>query len=365
MNQQVRFCKSADGVLIAYASTGHGPPLVMSATWLTHLEHQWHSLAWQPWLESLSQNRTLLRYDPRGCGLSDRSVTELSFEAWISDFEAVIDAAGYDHFPLLGVCQGGPIAIEYAARHPDRVEQLILYGTYARGRSRRDGAPREAEKARLLLDLTQFGWGEENHAFVQVWASQFQPGGSLEHLRSWSKLQNVSTSAETAAKLMRVTFEIDVQEAARKVQCPTLVMHPERGLVVPIEEARILASLIPNARFLQLDGKNHMPLPDEPAWQTLLAAVWDFLPQPCPTADTTNLGARFIDLTPREHDVLNEIARGLDNPQIATRLGLSEKTVRNHITQVFEKLGVENRYQAIVLAREAGLGLTPKFPTSH
>jgi pimeloyl-ACP methyl ester carboxylesterase/DNA-binding CsgD family transcriptional regulator len=356
VNQQIRFCTSLDGARIAYATTGSGPPLVMSATWLTHLEQQWHSLAWRPWLEALSQSHTLLRYDPRGCGLSDRHATDISFATWINDFEAVIDAAGFDRFPVLGVCQGGPIAVEYTARHPKRVNRLVLYGTYARGRSKREGSPKEAEKAQVLLDLTKLGWGKENHAFVQVWASQFQPGGSLDHLQSWSALQNASTSAETAAQLMRVTFDIDVQASARRVRCPTLIIHPDHGSVVPIEEARILGGLIDGSCFIEIDTINHMPLADEPAWQKLLDELQQFLARDLSEPDFEALTKRLIELTKREREVLNEIAQGLDNTQIAVRLDLAEKTVRNHITNVFDKIGVDNRYQAIVLAREAGLG---------
>jgi pimeloyl-ACP methyl ester carboxylesterase len=197
MEQSIRFCTSSDGVKLAYAVTGDGPPLVMSATWLTHLEHQWRSLAWKPWLEALSRDHTLLRYDSRGCGLSDRATDNLSFETWVKDFEKVIDAAGFGRFSLVSTCWGGPVAIEYAARHPERVDRLVLYGTYARGRLRRSDQPKEMEKARVLLDLTRLGWGLENHAFLQVWANHFQPGGSIEHVRSWCDQQRAATSAES------------------------------------------------------------------------------------------------------------------------------------------------------------------------
>jgi pimeloyl-ACP methyl ester carboxylesterase len=159
MNQDIRFCTTADGVRLAYAVSGTGPPLVMSATWLTHLEHQWRSLAWRPWLDAFTREHKVLRYDSRGCGLSDRNVGDLSFETWVHDFERVIEAAGFRQFALVATCQGGPIAIEYAARHPERVSRLVLYGTYALGRLKWTDQPNEVEKARVLLDLTQFGWG--------------------------------------------------------------------------------------------------------------------------------------------------------------------------------------------------------------
>jgi len=356
MNQEIRFCTSTDGVKLAYALSGEGPPLVMSATWLTHLEYQWRSLAWRPWLEAFSREHTVVRYDSRGCGLSDREVGDVSFETWVRDFECVVEAAGFERFSLLGTCQGGPIAMEYAARHSERVSHLVLYGTYARGRAKRTNLPQQVEKARVLLELTELGWGQENHAFLQVWASQFQPGGTLEHLRSWSDQQRAATSAEMAARLLRVGWNVDVTETARRIKCPVLVVHPERDAVVPIEEARMLAGLIPNCRFVQLDSENHMLLADEPMWPQFLAEVRGFLAGKEADRAVCRKALPLGDLTPRERDVLECIARGLDNAEIAASLGLSEKTVRNHITRVFDKIGVEHRYQAIVQARDAGLG---------
>jgi pimeloyl-ACP methyl ester carboxylesterase len=357
MNQEIRFCTSADGVKLAYAVSGEGSPLVMSATWLTHLEHQWRSLAWRPWLEAFSREHTVVRYDSRGCGLSDREVGDVSFETWVRDFECVAEAVGFERFSLLGTCQGGPIAIEYAARHPERVSHLVLYGTYARGRMKRTNLPKQVEKAKVLLDLTQLGWGQENHAFLQVWASQFQPGGTLEHLRSWSDQQRAATSAETAVRLLRIGWNVDVTDTARRIKCPVLVVHPERDAVVPIEEARRLAGLIPNCRFVQLDSENHMPLADEPMWPQFLAEVHSFLAEKGAERAACGNDLPLGELTPRERNVLECIARGLDNAEIAASLGLSQKTVRNHITRVFDKIGVEHRYQAIVRARDAGLGV--------
>lgn len=218
--QQIRFCSSLDGVRIAYALSGRGTPLAMSATWLGHLEHQWRSLAWRPWLEHFSRGRTLLRYDLRGTGMSDRCVANASIENWVRDFAAVIDAAGFERFPLLGVCQGGPIAIEYAARYPERVSQLVLYGTYARGMLLRTDMSKELAKAKVLLDMTRLGWGRENHAFMQVWASLFQPGGGIEHVRSWTELQRAATSPEYALSFVDTTFHVDARDARASRQVP-------------------------------------------------------------------------------------------------------------------------------------------------
>jgi len=365
MDQDIRFCTTADGVKLAYAVSGAGPPLVMSATWLTHLEHQWHSLAWRPWLDGFSRDYKLLRYDSRGCGLSDREAGDLSFESWIGDFESVIEAAGFRRFSLLATCQGGPIAIEYAARHPERVNKLILYGTYALGRLRWTNLPNEVEKGRVLLDLTQLGWGRDNHAFLQVWATAFQPGGTLEHLHSWCDQQRAATTAATAVRLLRIGWNVDVREAARKIKCPVLVVHAERDAVVPIEQGRLLANLISDCRFVQLDSQNHMPLANEPAWPRLLDELKRFLAKPRADAAAERAALPLGELTPRERAVLEGIAEGLDNAEIAGSLGLAEKTVRNHITRVFDKIRVEHRYQAIVLAREAGLGTAKRLVRSR
>jgi pimeloyl-ACP methyl ester carboxylesterase/DNA-binding CsgD family transcriptional regulator len=353
VNQNIRFCTAVDGVRLAYAVSGEGPPLVMSATWLTHLEHQWRSLAWTPWLEAF-RNFTLLRHDSRGCGLSDRDTHDLSFENWVTDFARVIDAAGFRRFPIVATCWGGPVAIEYAARYPERVSHLILYGTYARGRMLR-GQRNEAERARLLCELTELGWGQESHDLLPMWATAWQPGGTLEHLRSWAEQMRLATTPKTAARLLKTGWSTDARKAARKLKCPVLVLHPVGDRVAPIEEGRLLASLIPNSRFVQLESQNHMPLRDEPEWPRLIKEIQTFLAEPA--AASSKHGPLPLDgLTPRERAVLDGIADGLDNSEIAVSLGLSEKTVRNHITRVFDKIQVQHRYQAIVRARDAGLG---------
>jgi pimeloyl-ACP methyl ester carboxylesterase/DNA-binding CsgD family transcriptional regulator len=356
MKQDVRFCTTSDGVRIAYAIAGNGPPLLMPATWLSHLEHQWKSLAWNPWLDALTQNYSLIRYDSRGCGLSDRDSRLLSFEGWMHDIAAVADAAGFARFDLLGVCWGSPIAIAYAASNPERVRRLVLYGGYAEGRLR--GARRmDADQARILLDMTRLGWGQSAHAFCRVWGSFFQPGGTLAHYRSWSEQQALSTSPETAAQLLEIGWKTDVRDAARQVKCPTLALHLDRDEVVPIEVGREMACLIPDCRFVQLDGENHMPLATDTAWPRIVAEIDAFLKPTEQDPAQSGIVLPLDELTARERDVLEAIARGLDNGEIAAALGMSEKTVRNHVTRLLDKIGAEHRYQAIVRAREAGFGL--------
>ena len=354
MEQDIRFCTATDGVRLAYAVSGEGPPLVMAATWLTHLEHQWRSLAWRPWLDVFAREYRLLRHDSRGCGLSDRDTEALSFENWVGDLERVVDAAGYERFAMVATCWGGPVAIEYAARHPERVSRLVLYATYARGRLRQSDRPSQVETGRALLKLTQLGWGQETHALAQVWAGAFQPGGSAEHRRSWCEQMRHATSARTAARLLEIGWHTDVTQAARTLRCPVLVVHPEGDCVVPLAEGRLLAGLLPNCRFLQLKSENHMPLADEPELARLMDELRRFLGEPEATAPMP-CALPLHELTPRERAVLERIAEGLDNGEIAASLGLSEKTVRNHITRVFDKISVKHRYEAIVRARDAGL----------
>lgn len=358
MGQPIQFCASADGVRIAYTSQGAGPPLIRTAFYLNHLDLDWQCPVWKPYLEEFSRSHTLLRHDMRGFGLSDLDVPEQSLEAWVHDLEAVVDAAGLERFPLFGMCHGGAIAVEYAARHPERVTQLVLFGAYARGWAKRVATPEEAEAGEMLFRLAELGWGTQNDAFRQVWPTLFQPSSTLERLRALADLQHKSSTGANAGRLLRATKQLDIRASAPKVKCPTLVLHSMRDQVAPFEEGRILAALIPGARLVALDSNNHVLTEVEPAWQVFLDEFRRFLPAVGVARDrvTTLHG-----LTARELDVLERVAEGLDNAQIAAHLEMSEKTVRNHITRIFDKLGAENRPQAIVRAREAGLGV--KRPT--
>lgn len=348
MASAIRFCSAADGSKIAYAKDGAGPPLVRAAFYLNHLEYDWECSVWRPYLQALSRRHTLIRHDLRGFGLSDRNPSAMSLDAWVSDLEAVVNHAGLGRFPMFAVCQGGPMAIEFAARHPDRVSHLVLFGSFARGVLKRNPSPAELEELKVMRKLVELGWGHDNEAFQQVWSALFQPRSTPERLRSLAQLQSRSSTSEMVVKLLRAVATVDVTESAMRVQCPTLVLHPKRSRAAPFEEGRLLASLIPNARLVSLDTENHVLTEDEPAWSMFVAELDRFLPYG---------SAELPGLSARETDVLERIARGLDNAQIAAHLGLSEKTVKNHITSVFAKLGVENRPQAIVKARSAGLGL--------
>jgi pimeloyl-ACP methyl ester carboxylesterase/DNA-binding CsgD family transcriptional regulator len=348
--QQIRFCTSHDGVRLAYATAGRGAPIVKAANWLNHLEFDWESPVWRHLLAELTRQHRLIRYDERGCGLSDWNAAEFSFEAWLQDLETVVDNAGADRFALLGISQGASIAIAYAVRHPERVSHLVLHGGYARGRLRRGVGVDGVEEAKLTVRLAEIGWGQENAAFRQFFATEFLPDGTPEQHRWFNDLARITTSPQNAGRFLRVFYDIDVTALLPKVACPTLVLHPTRDMCVPFDEGRLLASSIPGARFVPLESNHHLLLDTEPAWQRMCAELRAFLPA------ATTLTPRFESLTLRERELIELMAQGCDNAQIAAHMMLSDKTVRNHITSVFAKLQVENRAQAIVLARKAGFG---------
>jgi pimeloyl-ACP methyl ester carboxylesterase/DNA-binding CsgD family transcriptional regulator len=352
LGQHIRFCKSRDGAQIAMAAIGRGPPLLRTAHWLSHVEHDARSPVWTHWLEELSRDHTYIRYDQRGCGLSDRSPPSTSFEAWIEDLEAVVAAQGLKKFPLFGMSQGGAIAIAYAARFPEKVSHLVLFGAYARGALRRNITDQQREEAETLLKLIQLGWGRDNPAFRQVFTSQFIPDGTREQHQYFNDLERISASPESAVAIVETLYRLDVSAEAASLRVPTLVMHSRNDARVPFEEGRQLAALIPSARFVPLEGRNHVLLPDEPAWALFLDEFRSFLGD----AGGRSNGLHKAGLTASEHEVLALIARGLDNGVIAGKLAKSEKTVRNQVSSIFSKLAVSTRSQAIVLARDAGIG---------
>lgn len=275
--QRVQFCTTPDGVSLAYASLGDGPPLVKAANWLSHLDYDWESQLWGHWWRDLSARYRLVRYDERGCGLSDWDVDDFDLDTWVTDLETVVDAAGLERFPLLGVSQGGPVAISYAARHPERVLGLILYGTYAQGRERRARTPTMADEARLNLQLARLGWGRDDPAFRKVFAMQFMPNGTAEQWEDFSELQRRTTSPANAVRFLEAFGGLEVTAVARTLVVPTLILHARHDLRSPLEEGRRLAALIPGSRFVTLESANHLLLGDEPAWPRFLDAVESFL----------------------------------------------------------------------------------------
>ena len=349
-SQQIRFCTAPDGVRLAYGTVGKGPPLVRAAHWMTHLEFDWASPVWRPWLTELSRYNTLVRYDQRGCGLSDRDVGDISFTAWLADLETVVAAAGLARFALLGASQSASLAIAYAAKHPQRVSHLVLYGGFARGRLRR-ASPAQAEEADVQRGLIRLGWGRDDPAFRQFFTTQFLPDGTPEQIASFNEIQRLSASPQTAERVFDATNSIDVSELAQRVSTPTLVLHGREDKRAPFEEGRLIAARIPGARFVPLETRNHVLVEQDPAWSRFLDEIRAFLGSGDHAA-----AASFPELTSREREVLELVARGLANDQIAERLGIASKTVRNQVSALFDKLGVTSRAQAIVKAREAGVG---------
>lgn len=271
----LRFCRSADGTNIANAVRGAGPPVVKIANWMTHLELDAKGPIWRHWIDELSRGRRLVRYDQRGNGLSDWK-TRFSLEADIEDLEAVVGAAGVDRFDLVAISAGVSVAIAYAVRHPDRVRRLVLLGGFARGWAVR-ASPEERARREAMITLSREGWEQDNPAFRQMFTSLFLPDSSAEEQRWFTDVQRTTTSAENAAAIQRATGSVDVAALLAKVAVPTLVAHCRDDAMVPFEAGRALAREIPGARFVALEGRNHVLLADEPAWQRLTEAMRAFL----------------------------------------------------------------------------------------
>lgn len=274
--QQVRYCTATDGTRLAWSAVGSGMPLVKTANWLNHIEFDWQSPVWRHWLSELTKENCLIRYDERGNGLSDWDSADLSFEAFVEDLEAVVDAAGVDQFDLLGLSQGAPVAIAYSLRHPGKIRRMILLGGYARGwQLRLEGE--ELAKREAMVTLSRTGWGSDTLAFRQMFTSLYIPGGTPEQLGWWNELQRVSTSPANAERLQIALGTIDVSKMLSSVRVPTLIAHARRDNVIPIESGRELARSIPGAAFIELDSDNHVLLEHEPAWREFTEAMRAFL----------------------------------------------------------------------------------------
>lgn len=276
MEQRIHFCTASDGVRIAYATVGDGPPLMKAANWLSHLEFDWQSPIWRHMLAEFGRDHSFIRYDERGNGLSDWNCEDLSLAAWVEDLTAVVEASGLDRFPLLGISQGSAVAIAYAVRHPEKVSHLILYGGYARGWAQRD-APEEVEQRQAQLTLVKLGWGKDNPAFRQLWTTLYAPDATPQQAQFFNDLQRISTSPQNAVRLLTEMGNIDVVDLLPQVKVPTLVMHCRDEAGVPFEEGRLLAGSIPGARFVPLEGRNHLLLEGDPSWAKFVKEVRRFI----------------------------------------------------------------------------------------
>jgi pimeloyl-ACP methyl ester carboxylesterase/DNA-binding CsgD family transcriptional regulator len=333
--QETRFCRSPDGVRLAYARHGSGPPLVIAACWLSHLQYDWQSPVWRHFLEFLGSVATVVRYDERGCGLSDWEVDDFSLDPRVDDLEAVVDHAGLDRFALLGMTKTAPVAIAYAARHPERVTRLLLHGSNA------DAAVPATEEGRELaatfLQMIKVGWARPEHEFRRVFTSLLVPGATEEQMSWVDALQRMSTSPENAMATTRVANTTDVTELLPRLQMPALVLHARGDRVRRFAHARLLASMIPDARLVTLESDNHILLADEPAWPVFEREVAEFMRA---DAEPTPGRAGLTELTHQERRVLELAADGCDNRAIADALCLSVRTVERHLQNVYRKLSL-------------------------
>jgi pimeloyl-ACP methyl ester carboxylesterase/DNA-binding CsgD family transcriptional regulator len=359
MNQEIRFCTAPDHTQLAYAKVGKGPPLVKVGNWMSHLEYDWNSPVWQPWLENWSRFHTFYRYDPRGCGLSDWSVSNFSFDALVSDLEAVVDAARLEQFDLFSMSQGGCVSIAYAAKHPERVRKLILYGGFLQGSLSENPTPEVLEDAEFQLKLFKLSWGNENPAYRQVFTTFLIPEGTPEQFAWFNNLQFVSTSPANAMEVQRIFSMVDVREPAKNIRAPTMVVQAKHDAMVPFELGRQTAAHIPGARFVVLNSKNHVLMKNEPAWPYFWNEFYSFLgvaaEEPKSKTDVLAEHKVWSELSARERDVLRLLAQGHNNQEISQKLVLSEKTIRNYVSSIYEKLQINNRGEVIILARKLGL----------
>jgi pimeloyl-ACP methyl ester carboxylesterase/DNA-binding CsgD family transcriptional regulator len=336
MAQEVRFCRSSDGVRIAYAVHGSGPPLLINSCWLSHLQYDWQSPVWRHFLAELGKLATVIRYDERGHGLSDWDVDDFSLAARLGDLETVIESAGLDRFALLGMSQGGPVAVSYAVGHPERLTRLILFGAYA---ARRRG-PEDDELLDAFVSLIRVGWARPTSTFRRVFTNMFIPDASEAQMQWVDALQQMSTSADNACRFRVQRQQEDVTDLLPRISPPTLVLHALGDECVSFAEGRLMAGTIPNASFVPLESRNHILLAGESAWPVFVREVAAFL---APDRDDADPDLALDLLTIRELEILRLAAAGLDNHAIAGSLVLSVRTVERHLSNAYLKLGVNGR----------------------
>jgi pimeloyl-ACP methyl ester carboxylesterase len=344
LRQDLRFTHLASGARLAWARSGHGPPLLRAGHWMTHVEYDAESALFRPWIERLGRAVELIRYDERGFGLSGSDGSALDIDTAVEELGAVIAASGLPSLALLGISGGAPAAIAYAARHPGQISQLILLGGYSHGLLHRNPSEEQLAYVDAQTRLIELGWGVRDAPVQQFITATMIPDGKPDQLAALNEQQRRSCDGRRAAQLLRSRLALDVRAELASVRCPTLVMHAQGDAAVPVELGRELAAGIAGARFESLATRNHVPVADEPAFERFCEAVADFL---AGGADTTGFSER-------ERRLLPLVARGLDNLQIAAELGLAEKTVRNALSALYARLGVEGRSHAVVRARELG-----------
>ncbi len=357
LRQHVRYVIASDGTRMAWAASGAGPVVVKAANWMTHLEYELESPVWRHWLQFFSEHFRFVRYDERGCGMSDWAPEgALTLDQWASDLSSVVEASQpTEPVTLLGISQGAATCIHYALRHPERVARLVLYGGYAHGAFTR-GGPAAAVAHRAMIDLARVAWGRANPVFRQVFTSRFIPGGTQEQLEWYNDLCLKTTTGEIAASLLEARGYTDLTDLLAQVRVPTLVLHARYDEVVPVAEGRLPGRGHPRRRVRGARLAQPRAARTRAGLDPLLpgGARLHATAVGAAEADDTTGGSPFAALSPRERQVLALIADGLSNTEVAERLAISEKTARNHASNVFDKLGVWSRAQAIVFARERG-----------
>ena len=347
LNHEVRFTQVGSGARIAWARSGRagGPVLIRTGHWLTHVEYDLRSLLWRPVIERLGRQLALVRHDERGCGLSSADTVPLSLDTSLEELSVVIEAVGAPRVALLGVSGGVGAAVAYAAQHPERVSHLVLLGGCTHGLLHRNPKPEVLAFHEAQLRMIELGWGRKDPGVQQMFTSRFMPTASAEQIASFNEHQRMSCDGARAAAIVRARAATDVRPWAAAVRVPTLVLHSEGDLAMPLVLGHELAAAIPGARFEALQTRNHIPVSPEPAFERMCQAILSFVTEaPKPPA-----------LTPAERSLAALVAQGLDNLQITAQLGLAEKTVRNRLSALYAKLGVEGRAMAVVKARELGL----------
>ncbi|MGZ4218384.1 MAG: alpha/beta fold hydrolase [Solirubrobacteraceae bacterium] len=334
--QEIRFCRGASGVRIAYATHGGGPPLVIVSCWLSHLRYDWQSPVWRHFLNDLGALATVVRYDERGFGLSDWTIDDFSLEARLGDLEGVVEAVGLDRFAVLGMSGGSTVAMAYAARHPERVTRLVLYGT-ACGMPVTFDADALAEEE-TYRGLIRVGWAREDPVFRRVFTSRFIPDATEEQMRWFVGLQRMSTSPENAVASRVARQEVDIAHELPRIVAPTLILQAVGDHMTTFDNAPFVAALIPSSRLVPLESDNHILLADEPAWTQFRAEVRSFLG---PAEVSTP--AALPELSSREIEVLELVAEGLSNEEVAARLYLSVRTVERHLSNIYAKLRVSGK----------------------
>lgn len=348
--QDIRFCMTADGVRLATTSTGHGSPLIRVGTWLSHLECDLReSEAWTG-IEAFSRTHTFVRYDPRGCGLSDRHVGTLTFEQMLLDLDAVLAMHSPNQpVPLYGMSCGAPIAIAYAVRHPERVSHLILLNGYGRAYfSAHNPDPTVLEEAQLLLKSAELGWAQERSVFRQVFIGQLLGNSAAELRNAINERMRLSMTRDTALQFMRMNYAMDVKAECAQLQCPTLVLHARGDQMVVFEQGRKLASWIQGARFIPLESDSHVLYSGEAAAKQFFAEVAEFL-------GTRPAALSSLSLSQRQREILRHVADGETDKQIARNLGLSPRTVEMHVSGALKALHSANRAEAVHRALREGL----------